>query len=199
LGGSRRSERRFTRSSEVSIRTRCNYARPHFKKQEVIIMKTSRNSPCTCGSGLKYKQCCGQKEGKTSPMLITVALLIGGSIIAGAIFVSSDSNQQPGTGAVAPVAPVAPTAAGAPQPNGVPGSPQPPGPVPEGKVWNVEHGHWHDVTAPGAPAPAGAPGAPQPAATQAQPAFTPGPQPPGPVPAGKVWSTEHGHWHDAPK
>lgn len=24
----------------------------------------------------------------------------------------------------------------------------------------------------------------------------PAPQPPGPAPAGKVWSTEHGHWHD---
>lgn len=23
------------------------------------------------------------------------------------------------------------------------------------------------------------------------------PQPPGEVPAGKVWSAEHGHWHDA--
>jgi hypothetical protein len=23
-------------------------------------------------------------------------------------------------------------------------------------------------------------------------------QPPGPAPAGKVWSAEHGHWHDAP-
>jgi hypothetical protein len=28
--------------------------------------------------------------------------------------------------------------------------------------------------------------------------FTPAPQPPGPVPPGKVWSVEHGHWHDAP-
>jgi len=27
--------------------------------------------------------------------------------------------------------------------------------------------------------------------------FTPGPPPPGPAPAGKVWSYEHGHWHDA--
>src|SRR5687767_5256526 len=26
---------------------------------------------------------------------------------------------------------------------------------------------------------------------------TPRPQPPGPAPAGKVWSAEHGHWHDA--
>jgi hypothetical protein len=28
--------------------------------------------------------------------------------------------------------------------------------------------------------------------------YTPAPQPPGPVPPGKVWSVEHGHWHDAP-
>ena len=164
-------------------------------------MKIGRNDPCTCGSGLKYKQCCGQKEGKTSPTLITIAVLIGGLIIAGAIFLSRDNNSQ--AEAAAPVAPN--PASAAPQPNGVPGAPQPPGPVPPGKVWNVEHGHWHD--APGAGAPAGAtitPGAAQPAAAQpgaspAQPAFTPGPQPPGPVPAGKVWSTEHGHWHDAPK
>jgi SEC-C motif-containing protein len=162
-------------------------------------MKTGRNSPCTCGSGLKYKQCCEQKEGKTSPMLVIVALAIGAVIVAGAMYVTNDSNQQqPASGA--PVAPVnagsSPQPAGAPQPAGVPGSPQPPGPVPAGKVWNVEHGHWHD--APGA-TPA-QPGAAQPGAQPAaQPAFTPGPQPPGPVPAGKVWSTEHGHWHDAPK
>jgi hypothetical protein len=30
----------------------------------------------------------------------------------------------------------------------------------------------------------------------AAPAARPGPQP-GPAPPGKVWSTEHGHWHDA--
>ena len=28
--------------------------------------------------------------------------------------------------------------------------------------------------------------------------YTPGPQPPGEAPPGKVWSAEHGHWHDAP-
>jgi len=27
--------------------------------------------------------------------------------------------------------------------------------------------------------------------------FSPGPQPAGPAPPGKVWSHEHGHWHDA--
>jgi hypothetical protein len=35
-----------------------------------------------------------------------------------------------------------------------------------------------------------------PAAAQGQ--FTPAPQPPGEAPPGKVWSPEHGHWHDAP-
>jgi hypothetical protein len=35
-------------------------------------------------------------------------------------------------------------------------------------------------------------------ATPPQPQFTPAPQPPGDVPPGKVWSVEHGHWHDAP-
>jgi hypothetical protein len=23
--------------------------------------------------------------------------------------------------------------------------PQPKGPVPEGKIWSPEHGHWHDI------------------------------------------------------
>jgi hypothetical protein len=32
----------------------------------------------------------------------------------------------------------------------------------------------------------------------AQQQFKPAPQPPGEVPPGKVWSVEHGHWHDAP-
>lgn len=156
-------------------------------------MKTGRNSACTCGSGLKYKQCCGQNEGKSSPVIIIVALVIGALIVGGAIFVSKDNNQQP-SAAVSPAAPATP----APQAPGVPNTPQPPGPAPAGKVWNVEHGHWHDapgVTAAGAPAvqPSVTPGA------AAQPSFTPAPQPPGPAPAGKVWSAEHGHWHDAPK
>lgn len=32
-------------------------------------------------------------------------------------------------------------------------------------------------------------------ATQTRGGYTP---PPGPAPPGKVWSSEHGHWHDAP-
>jgi hypothetical protein len=34
--------------------------------------------------------------------------------------------------------------------------------------------------------------------TLPQQQFTPAPQPPGEVPPGKVWSPEHGHWHDVP-
>lgn len=34
-------------------------------------------------------------------------------------------------------------------------------------------------------------------ATAAIPAAVPKAQPPGPAPEGKVWSKEHGHWHDA--
>ncbi|HUO84870.1 MAG TPA: hypothetical protein VM534_07125 [Thermoanaerobaculia bacterium] len=62
--------------------------------------------------------------------------------------------------------------------------PQPPGPVPAGKVWSPEHGHWHDATAS------------QVTAKPATPISTP--QPPGPAPEGKVWSAEHGHWHEVP-
>ena len=40
-------------------------------------------------------------------------------------------------------------------------------------------------------------GAVSPQQQQQQP-FTPAPQPPGEAPPGKVWSVEHGHWHDAP-
>ncbi len=43
-------------------------------------------------------------------------------------------------------------------------------------------------------APVSAPAVPAAAPTPLKPA----PQPPGPAPVGKVWSTEHGHWHDAP-
>jgi len=47
------------------------------------------------------------------------------------------------------------------------------------RVWSAEHGHWHDTGAGG------------------EGQGTPGPQPAGPAPAGKVWSEAHGHWHDA--
>lgn len=84
-------------------------------------------------------------------------------------------------------------------------TPQPPGPVPEGKVWSPEHGHWHD--APGVTSTATAKSSSQvfditpdqleqTGQASGQKQLTP--QPPGPVPEGKVWSPEHDHWHDVP-
>jgi hypothetical protein len=53
--------------------------------------------------------------------------------------------------------------------------------------------------APKQSAPPAASGTPQAQViTPPQQQFTPAPQPPGEAPPGKVWSVEHGHWHDAP-
>jgi uncharacterized protein YchJ len=30
------------------------------KKKPVTVTKVGRNEPCTCGSGKKYKKCCGK-------------------------------------------------------------------------------------------------------------------------------------------
>lgn len=134
-------------------------------------MSTGRNSDCPCGSGLKYKRCCGPKEktGKGSQILMAAAFLIFGGLVVAAVFVSRDDS---GPTSSVPVVP------------GNPGAQQP-GPAPPGKVWSTEHGHWHDAAdQPGGAASQG----------QSQPGSA---QPPGPAPEGKVWSAEHGHWHDA--
>ena len=166
-------------------------------------MKTGRNSLCTCGSGIKYKFCCGLKAGRAGSK--TQLLLIGGVVLVGAFIlftqVFSSNNEDPAGALPAPAsagAPITPapqsSQADATQPTG--NTPQPPGPAPEGKVWSAEHGHWHDAQ----PNQQSAQPAVQPSITanpgQNQPGTS---QPPGPAPAGKVWSAEHGHWHDAPK
>ncbi len=160
--------------------------------------KTNRNDACPCGSGKKYKQCCG-KDGDHSLSSQSKIVLVG--VVAAVIIV----------GAIAIFAPAGNNSGSADHPVTQSGfTPQPAGPAPSGKVWSTEHGHWHD-----APATQPAPSPTQPASTPTQPAtatlpsglqsgqqasvpqpaYTP--QPAGPAPAGKVWSPEHGHWHDA--
>jgi hypothetical protein len=81
-------------------------------------------------------------------------------------------------------------------------------------IWSPEHGHWHDPKKTAAPsqspvvidmqgAPAGAVrtegtnvGIDANAIANALPMAK---GQPGPAPEGKVWSTEHSHWHDKPK
>lgn len=148
---------------------------------------TSRNEPCSCGSGKKYKNCCGRSPSflnKGQKKVVGISLLVIAALVAAVMFFGN--NQPPLSPAFSPTA--APT--GSPATGGVG---RPPGSAPAGKVWSFEHGHWHD--APGS-TPATQPGV----QTFGQPntgtaTFTP--QPPGDVPPGKVWSPQHGHWHNA--
>ncbi len=43
-------------------------------------MSIGRNEPCPCGSGLKYKKCCINKQGKR-PVYYTLLLIFGGMIL----------------------------------------------------------------------------------------------------------------------
>jgi hypothetical protein len=148
-----------------------------------------RNDTCPCGSGKKYKNCCVNKSSSFSTgllILIAVIATIAAIGLLPSLFAGKDESS----------AAAAIPAASTPRPQ--------PGVAPPGKVWSAEHGHWHDA-APVAPArrqlTAGSSVSipTSPLQTPGQPAFTPAPQPPGAVPPGKVWSNEHGHWHDLPK
>ncbi len=178
---------------------------------------TSRNELCPCGSGKKHKNCCykrgvlfdKKKQNKIALGVLAVVLVLAGIIAYSKM--SSGSSIQ--TQSPLPQSPQTTTSSlpsqtqSSTQPiSGVPNTPQPPGPAPAGKVWSTEHGHWHDApttneissstsTTPNSSSPVFdiLPGQ-----EAAQSQNKPSPQPPGPVPAGKVWSTEHGHWHDVP-
>ena len=138
-------------------------------------MSISRNDPCPCGSGYKYKQCC--MDAKPAPRWTTMvvgtlfAVVLGAGLVAAVMdYFSADSGDATRQVWSEEHKHWHTVGAG----SGTPG-PQPPGPVPPGKVWSAEHGHWHDAST------AGVPGA----------------SAPGPAPPGKVWNTEHGHWHNA--
>lgn len=136
--------------------------------------KIGRNEPCHCGSGKKYKNCHGAQSSVSNR-----TLLIGGGLIAVALIFWFGRGIIGGSGS------------------------GPPGPAPAGKVWSAEHGHWHDAGPVGSGQPGSAPPVvPGVARTDsvAQPVLPLGlagtSQPPGEAPPGKVWSAEHGHWHD---
>lgn len=144
-------------------------------------MTTGRNEPCPCGSGQKYKSCCINKHRQASRGLIYLLIAIAGiaAVGVGATLVDRRNDERPAARGTAPVATTTP-------------KPQPPGPVPAGKVWSAEHGHWHDANSPQGNIPTGVqPTKENPITMNVRNV----PQPPGPVPEGKVWSTEHGHWH----
>jgi hypothetical protein len=166
-------------------------------------MKADRNDPCPCGSGKKYKTCHGRRGRTGTTLTRTIAPLAGILLVAGGLWAflgrSTPSgrvwSEEHGHWHDAPGA--------TPQkPSGF--TPPPPGEAPEGKVWSYEHGHWHDVVPTEGQPPRETVSQPQTASQQDGSPSTPAldspagivTQPPGPAPEGKVWSAEHGHWHD---
>jgi len=163
-----------------------------------------RNEACPCGSGRKFKVCCGVRvdavaEPRRNRTTVIGLAVVGLAMVATLALALRDSAPSTAGAAIPPSTPLSPPPAGI-----APATPKPPGPAPEGKVWSAEHGHWHDApgtTAGAAPQLTPAPGGSLAPATPApQPGSPPAlkPQPDGPAPEGKVWSAEHGHWHDAP-
>lgn len=169
-------------------------------------MKTGRNEPCSCGSGKKSKQCCqaatpAARSGRIGTIVAVIVAIVAVALIVKTRMAPDEAPAPVATSAAAAPAPGSAPAPAAPAtpdstPAAIPGSAQPPGPAPAGKVWSREHGHWHDKpvsnewvsVTPQKTVPLNKPGTGLPVNM---------PQPPGPAPAGKVWAPEHGHWHDA--
>lgn len=173
--------------------------------------RVGRNEDCPCGSGLKYKNCHGKKAGSKS---IIIPVVAGLSILGLVALFVMDSGPSGGNifGNKTYPQPAGDPPPGkiwspehghwhdAPALQGQTGAaPQPPGEAPEGKVWSAEHGHWHDADGSETTQPVTQQSAPQIIQPAEQAAPGAGvPQPPGDPPPGKVWSSEHGHWHDVP-
>jgi hypothetical protein len=87
---------------------------------------------------------------KRPPLGLIIVLSVAIGAVIGSAVTSSLSKSQPAPKQTN----ASPTASQMPQPFNMPPpqqqftpAPQPPGEVPPGKVWSVEHGHWHDIPA----------------------------------------------------
>ena len=177
--------------------------------------RSGRNDLCPCGSGKKMKAC--HPNGVAPVSKNRNILLIGLGVAVVAVVAAAMTREDSGPLQATPNRPMSPPmqapARSATQNQARPATqnagantPQP-GPAPPGKVWSPEHGHWHDEPSAGAAAATNQSRpmtsqsiqmpSPQRQGTQ-QPAKNI-PQPTGIAPEGKVWSPEHGHYHDAPK
>ena len=136
--------------------------------------KQSRNDPCHCGSGKKFKNChAGQTNNNFNQQWVIVGI-IGGIFLFFYFMDSGTSTTTINNSIPTSVIPQNRTRSATP----------PPGEAPPGKVWSPEHGHWHNIsTNSESMLPSAESNIPQ-------------PQPLGEAPPGKVWSSEHGHWHD---
>lgn len=76
-------------------------------------LKAGRNDTCPCGSGKKFKKCCGARTERRSPVATAVAILVAGMVLAAVVFSFSAYGREGST------------------------TPAP------GRTWSPEHGHWH--------------------------------------------------------
>ena len=162
-----------------------------FKRNDNENTTIGPNTPCSCGSGIKYKKCCALKEdaAKGSSRFFLRAVVIGGGLIFAVAVIY---------GNVAP----------APQPmRSLPSIPATgssnPGPwhydVANDRHWHPGHSHWHNGPP---PPPAQRNGA---ATTEpGQPHTVAGSDLPGGVTPepwhydvanDRHWHPEHAHWH----
>ena len=78
-------------------------------------MKVGRNDPCPCGSGRKYKNCCeGQTTTKDALYSKGLPILLGVVLVSVVALIAAAFYSSTPTDGRA------------------------------GRVWSVEHGHWHD-------------------------------------------------------
>jgi hypothetical protein len=100
--------------------------------------KTSRNDPCTCGSGLKYKRCCGASVGgeddnagrffSIAAVLAGLMLVVGVGAMARSLFFGDEGPKKVWSAEHGHYHTVGGQGEGGP-----------------GRVWNEAHGHYHDV------------------------------------------------------
>ena len=112
-------------------------------------MKNQRNQPCSCGSGKKFKACCGvaqaSRTNKGALLAVAVFVVIAVGALTATFFGNSDAaTEGPQAGKIWSEA----------HGHWHDVDEMPPGPAPEGKVWSEGHGHWHDPV-PAGPAPEG--------------------------------------------
>jgi hypothetical protein len=76
--------------------------------------KVGRNDPCRCGSGKKYKHCCGAAGAGPRSSGRWIALAVGVLLLLGALGFMRTLSTMDSSPADRP-----------------------------GQVWSPEHGHWH--------------------------------------------------------
>ena len=101
-------------------------------------MKKGRNTKCHCGSGKKYKHCHESKDSKNSNQYFLIGSVCFVFIIIFFLSTRKENNSQESFISKTPIS----------FESEFKRRKAPEGDPPPGKVWSVEHGHWHDINPP---------------------------------------------------